>query len=672
LLDRWLPPVDEGATMLRLLKLLEWPNPKTPEILMGPLYHSISYFEMHADLPHPVPCVYFFKTKDDSALIRLVVWRVNMLLYLIDQAGVLAQYFPVEDRRGILSRLTACLDSMYPLLDALEEQPDLSVHRVYVKNLAPENRRDFVIDASCTYFLRYLFPFVFKAADKIPQLFLDILNCKDDSPQLLKLISIIRHLSYDGSHLRGSTSIILNVLRGNQAEDWLVSLLITVTKYALLGNYPAADGIANFPTRRQIYKLNRESVLIFFTSCVKLRGDERVLEQGVIHSILSTMFIGTFHPKSIDYAYLENIIKSPAQFLSTNQRILKLVTNFYPDPVLSNLISDVYRFSEPLQCYYKNIFYAIYSEVSFSAKNQNWSCIDFLVPNLTRLEFPLIQIILDCNDENFLNSLKRIQYYFDTNGGVMPTVNASLSSYWNNLCALSQYIVERSSFSVFPASHALYFEQASRLLKLTGNLSIEKTTVLYCTNCSTIRFRPVGIYLPSSHITLLADLNFSRLHCVDCDSLNLARINLLGRYVRCFLTSKKNRELVTLALCSACLHVAVCGFYANKHGTVCAECMSTVRIRNSTNFAKTCIACTSLILRPTPECFWTVLTDQRSIETCMWCPKCIPKSFLQYYSNRQEDPLHSKKTLLLLSKQNKSRALTRFENEAQFKENLKK
>ena len=657
--------------MLRLLNLLQWPTPKLPKILFGPLYESILYFDAHSVPPYNAPLVYNFGKPETSSLIRLVVWRVNMLVYLIDQAGILTQYFPVADRRGVLSRLVTCLDSMYPLLDFLEENTDMTVNEIYVKKLAPENRRDFVVDYSCTYFLRYLFPYVFKAVDHVPPILLDILGCKDDSVQLAKLLLILRHLSFDACHLRGSASIILNILRGNESDDWLISLLVTVTKYALLGNFPGSDSLARFPVRRQIYKLDRESILIFFTSCVKLRGNERVLEQGVIHAILSAMFIGPFHQKSIDYAHLDNIVKTCQPFLCLNQRVLKLVTNFYPDATLSNLISDVYRFSQPLQCYYKNIFLALNAELSLVTKNQSWCHIDFIVPDLERLEFPLIQIILNCPDEAFCAYLKELQRYFDTHGVLIPFLNTGLSSWWNNLGSLAQYIVERSSFAVFPASHALYFEQASRLLKLTGNLSTEKTTVLYCNSCSTVRFRPVGIYLPSSHITLLADLNFSRLHCVDCDSLDLCRINLLGRYVRCFLTTKKNRELVTLALCSACLHVSVCGFYASKYGVICSECMSTVKTRNSNDFAKTCISCSILILRPSPECFWTVLTDQRVLETCMWCPKCIPKQFSAFYNNKHVESLYYKKTLLLLSKQNKSRAQSRFETEANFKENLK-
>ena len=657
MLSRWLPPTDEGASMLRLLNLLEWPNHRTPEFLCGPLHVAVAYFQTHDGVPHNVPVVYSFASS--SALIRCTVWRVNMLVHFINQAGVLSQYFPVQDRRGVLSRLQTCLDSMFPLLDKLDLQPNLSVEEVYLQRLAPEHTRSTVIDYSCSYFIRYLMPVVFGSKNDIPPIALDILNCQADDKQLATLIMILKHICSDGAYGRGFLSLVLGALRGEEAKDsWLSSLILTVAKYALLGNYPGAEGCAGFPLRREIYSLTCEKLLHYFNACITGRETTREVEQGVVHGLLSTIFIGTFSTKSIDYAHLDFLAGEWLPFNNVNQRIVKLIINFYPSPTVVNLVTDIYRFSKPLLPRYENIFFAIFAEFPGSTK-EKWSFIHESGLLVTRVDTILVPIILRCTDQTVMEQLRIMQTYFDQNGSVWrpPTMNALL---WGRVCSLATYLVERKTFAVIPGSQALFFEQASRLLKLTSRLSPEKTTVVYCNNCNTVRFRPVGIHLPSSHITLLADLNFSRVHCVDCDSFNLRRINLLGRFVRCYLSNKKTRKLVTLALCSACLHVSVCGFYASKHGIICEECKYTVSAVIHPRLSKTCLSCgaTTSKLAQAPL-FWSIVRDNREIDSCTWCSKCMPRAYARL-QEKNTPPLFNQKTLVDASHKPMSRATRTF------------
>jgi hypothetical protein len=634
--------MDEGASMLRLLNLLEWPNNRTPELLCGPLHGAVAYFESHDTVPHEVALVYTLPAH--SALVRCVVWRVNMLVHLINQAGVLAQYFPVQDRRGVLSRLQTCLDAMFPLLDKLEQQPALQLDEVYSQRLAPESTRQAVIDYSCTYFIRYLMPVVFGSKTDIPPIVLDILNCRPDDKQLATLIMILKHICSDGAYGRGFLSLVLGALRGEEAKDsWLSSLILTVAKYALLGNYPGAEGCAGFPLRREIYALSCEKLLHYFNACISGRETTREVEQGVVHGLLSTIFIGAFSVKSIDYAHLEFLAGEWAPFNSVNQRIVKLIINFYPSPTVVNLVTDIYRFSKPLLPRFENIFFAIADEFPLTSKEQ-WSFIHESGLVMRRLDTVLVPLVLRCTDPSVVEHLRIMQRFFDQNGSIWrpPTMHALL---WGRLCSLATYLVERRTFAVIPGSQALFFEQAARLLKLTSKLSPEKTTVVYCNNCNTVRFRPVGIHLPASHITLLADLNFGRVHCVDCDSFDLRRINLLGRFVRCYLSNKKTRKLVTLALCSACLHVSVCGFYASKHGIICEECKFNVSTVGPPRAAKSCLSCGAAPskLAHAPS-YWSVIKDSREIESSTWCARCMPRAYARI-REKHHVPLFNQKTL---------------------------
>ena len=214
--------MDEGASMLRLLNLLEWPNNRTPELLCGPLHGAVAYFESHDTVPHEVALVYTLPAH--SALVRCVVWRVNMLVHLINQAGVLAQYFPVQDRRGVLSRLQTCLDAMFPLLDKLEQHPALQLDEVYSQRLAPESTRQAVIDYSCTYFIRYLMPVVFGSKTDIPPI---VFSKADTLPCLPSAET--RTASSASSVLAESIAVISSV--------WRVSISLIFVIPAKAGNY---------------------------------------------------------------------------------------------------------------------------------------------------------------------------------------------------------------------------------------------------------------------------------------------------------------------------------------------------------------------------------------------------------------------------------------------------
>lgn len=650
MLNRWLPPQDEGASMLRLLNLLTWKNPELPSILCGPLYDACNRFDIlnqDHSLNITMPIIYTFpmgNVEVVSPLIRVVEWRVNVLSHLSNQAGVLSQYFPMDDRRSVASKIYAMLDSMIPLIDKLEKDPVIDIEYVYKHNLQPEKQRGFVVDYSYTYFLSYIIPYVISATTTVPSIILEILNCGPEDPEFKKLVEILRCLTIKKERTRHLLNIVFSALRGKGVNDWLSDILIIVIKYALLGNYPSTEQYADFSVRRNIYNLTREKILVFFSSC----GDENDATLGIVQALLSVMLLGIFSVKSFDYVPTDHLLTNTDvyQYFRIIKRILKLVTNFYPNPTKENLISDVYRFLSPIRQKYQNIFFAIHAN-SLKKNKNNLDQYDFLTGSNIRIEtlnHMYVYIILDVLNTSDIDLLNAMQIYFDKTKclWIPPDIPEHL---YEKICSLSCVIVAMSAFQVINGSQALYFEQAARLLKIVGAIAPEKTSLLYCNNCNTVRFRPVGIHLPSSHITLLADLANNRVHCVDCSSSNLSQVNLLGKYVRCYLTNKKNRAIVNLALCSACMHISICGFYSQRHGIICKECEFTVR--NMQQISKECLSCRCLMTKTSPDDpLWHMIDIFDDIKIKYWCKRCTPFSFKQLRSQNSKIPLFSESTLL--------------------------
>lgn len=648
MLKRWLPPQDEGASMLRLLNLLSWPNAELPALLCGPLYDACARFDAsNADhsLNINMPIIYKFPVLNaDSVLIRVVVWRVNVLSHLANQAGILSQYFPSDDRRCVASKIFAMLDSMFPLIDYLEANPTLLINDVYLKHLEPEGQRSHVIDYSCTYFISYMMPYALSATSVVSPLLLEILNCKQDDPDFKSLVEIVRCLTIKRERMRHLLNVVFSALRGVGSCNWLSNIIITVIKYALLGNYPSSEQYADFPVRRKIYHLSREKILDFFFMC----GNENDAMLGMVQALLSVMLLGTFSTKSFDYIPLDHILieQEVFQYFRVMKRILKLVTNFYPAPTKNNLISDVYRFLTPIHLKYQNIFYALHASRQSNTKmlKSRYSYLNGCNIIPTQLKHLYVLIILNEVDEKIIETILAMQTYFDKTGTLWRPPNLP-GRVFDKIMELSAVVVGMHTFHVTQGSQALYFEQASRLLKIVGSLAPEKTSVLYCNNCNTVRFRPVGVHLPSSHITLLADLANNRVHCVDCSSDNLSQVNVLGKYVRCFLSNKKNKSIVTLALCSACMHISVCGFYSYRHGSICKEC--ELAVRNTQQLSKACLACHSIMTKlAADDPVWPTIDVSNTLKMRYWCKRCTPNDFKTLRTNNWRVPLFSEATLL--------------------------
>ena len=648
MLKRWLPPQDEGASMLRLLNLLAWPNSDLPALLCGPLYAACERFDAsNTDntLNITMPATYVFPDKTAcSALIRVVVWRVNVLSHLANQAGVLSQYFPTDDRRSVASKLFAILDSMFPLIDELEANPNLTLTDVYSKNLDPEKQRAYVIDYSCTYFISYLMPFVFSATSVVPPLLLEILQCKQDDADFKSLVEILRCLTIKRERMRHLLNIVFSALRGIGSSNWLSQIITTVIKYALLGNYPGSEQYADFPVRRRIYQLTNEKILDFLFEC----GNESDAMLGIVQALLSVMLLGTFSSKSFDYIPMDHILieQEMTEYFRVMKRILKLVTNFYPAPTKNNLISDVYRFLTPVHLKYQNIFYALHASRLLNSKSPNsrYAFLNSCNIKPTTLTHPYVLILLDESDEKIIETLGAMQAHFDKTKTLWRPTNLS-SNVFDKIMDLSAVIVGMLTFHITVGSQALYFEQAARLLKIVGSLAPEKTSVLYCNSCNTVRFRPVGVHLPSSHITLLADLANNQIHCVDCSSDTLSPINILGKYVRCFLSNKKNKTSVTLALCSACMHISVCGYYSYRHGVICKECK--LAVQNTQQEQKSCLSCQTLITKQsTDDLFWPTIDGSGTLKMRFWCKRCTPPEFKMLQPDSYHLRLFSESTLL--------------------------
>ena len=631
MLSRWLPPMDEGASMLRLLNILNWPNDKIPFVLCGPFYAAVKVFsEMNEVGLGAIPIIYSFPnngcTKTD--IIRCAEWRVNMYMYLSTQNGVLTQYFPTDEHRSLLSRILGCVDSTIPLIERLEKHPEISMEEIYNEKIAPEQCRGFVIDYSYFYFIGLLLPYVFEATTIIPKLVLDILGCDKEDTTLNLFICILKHLTIKGEKRNVYFNLVMQALRGDGESNWLCNLLIISMKCALLGNYPEAEYVTEFSVRRKIYKLDRDDIIEYLSFGIGGKPLNIMPAQGIIHGTLGTLLLSVFSPKSIDYIPMDNLISNIKDYVRTVKRLMNLVFNFFPAPLMPTLIWDIYRFLEPVRLRYCTIFHALHAENNKNDKKVNFYFLHETDVKFERIDTIITAIVLQISDRQFLGDMKIMQKTFNETGRLWypPSIAGNVSEKIN---ALANYIVQRSNFALVKGSHALYFEQAARLLKITKSLAVEKTTVIYCNRCNTIRFRPVGIHLPSSHITLLADLNFNCVHCVDCDSYDLYRVNLLGKYLRCFLTTKKKKIPVTLALCSACLHISVCGFYSKNHGIICAECQHTVETLNEN--LTSCLACEHPAAKLTDleSLLWTVKIGSQ-ITTRYWCKRCTPRNFQKY------------------------------------------
>lgn len=93
--------------------------------------------------------------------------------------------------------------------------------------------------------------------------------------------------------------------------------------------------------------------------------------------------------------------------------------------------------------------------------------------------------------------------------------------------------------------------------------------------------------------------------------------------------NQKKKIPVTLALCSACLHISVCGFYSKNHGIICAECQHTVETLNEN--LTSCLACEHPAAKLTDleSLLWTVKIGSQ-ISTRYWCKRCTPRNFQKY------------------------------------------
>lgn len=648
MLSRWVSPFDEAASMLRLLNLLEWQNPDVPILLCGPLYKAVPAFEINL-LPHPV-LTQWHPPNPDSPLQRCVAWRIGMYCELIKRSGTLEEYFPLSNRRDVLSCLHVCLDSMYPLLSALESDPSLTMSAIYQRRIEPESQRHIIVDYSCTSILSQLMPYVFEATSYIPEIVYDTFQCSPGNASLDLLISLLRQLTVERDRLRNFPSVVFNILRHSSTDDWLSNLVVTVIKYALLGNYPGAKAFVSFQHRRSVYNMTNENVLQFLNIYSGQKTQSREAELCVTSVLLSTMLVGVFSPASADFMPLDHLVRGWPAISRLNERVMALLINYFPEPVHANLITDIARFNRPLTRRYRNIFYAIAarSRDTLVVDTHRWNAHVSVLQSLEQV-YPLVPILTADPDPDTLKLYKKIQANFDRDGDLKALSTLSTIQR-TTLESLSSYYVDRKILYLTEGTQDLYFEQSARLLKLTGNIAIERTTVLYCQSCSTVRFRPVGVHLPSSHITLLVDLNFGHLHCVDCDSTNIVRINLLGKFLRCYLTVKRRRTVVTLTLCSACLHVAVCGFSAHKHGVICMECRHAVTLAAVPSNLRHCVVCGSMTPKTTSGAsFWSVLNSDNRMETHTWCDRCIPYTFSTFRKNLTKVPTFHRDTIMSIS-----------------------
>jgi hypothetical protein len=611
-------------------------------LLCGPFYEAVDRFGALDVGASTVQSYVFPVPSITTPVIRLVVWRINMLLNLTNQIGTLQQYFPTHHRRSIASLVYACLDSYYPLLDALEADPFLDEKTILEKKLAPETQRHSVVDYSCTYFISYLVPFILSATTQVPPLILEILQCSAGDANLQQLVEILRCITIKRERPRHLLNIIYSALRGDGASNWLSNVIVTIVKYGLLGNYPDAMQYAPFPARRVIYQYTRESVLAFLANY----GTNTDHQLGTCHTILATSLFGVFSMKSIDYVPTSHLLmEQEVSVLFRNiSRIMGVIVNFFPNASKDNLVNDIYRFITPLKRKYSDIFYAIHALANTGTRRGTG--FDFLYATsftFRTIDTVLLPILLELSDAGILENLRGMQQHFDKTGHLWrpPAISPFV---WDKITTLAAFLVERRVFAVVNGSQALYFEQAARLLKIAGSIAEEKATVVYCNSCNTVRFRPVGMHLPSSHITLLADVNNNRIHCVDCDSSDLQRINVLGKFVRCFLSTKKADSFVTLALCSACLHISVCGFYANKQGIICKECALTVA--SLQHIPKVCLACKCAIAKTAVDnMLWTTLDSYKKLSTKYLCRRCTPLAYNMFRQKGCKDPLFLQATL---------------------------
>jgi hypothetical protein len=681
MLSRWIPPTDEASSILRLLNLLPWDDAITPLILCGPFYIGVDFFEKgNLKPPHRVnegfdPFSGFSGTK--SAAAALIKWRMNLLGMLTSQAGVLGEYFPSENRRTVLSRLYTCLDSLFPLIDAMEaagRENNLTVTEIYARNLAPEQNTAKVIDSSMTSWIPQLMPHILTGTCPIPPLVFDMSGCLPDDPLMDQFVSLLRQICVKREKMRNFLSTLFNTLCGDGMSNWLRDTIVVIVKMALLGNYPDATAFVDLRHRRQIYHLTHETILQYLGNCAGDRSQMRETELAAAVSLIATSLVSTFSPNSIDYRPMDHFVTGWGSFFRTCQRTMQLLVDFYPQPPPSNLMLDSFRFLSPLTKRYANVFYLIHSLFPVPLDYISWWPVLKMfetfkkgptMAQLTRLDSLELAILLQMDPMTLLT----LQKEFDTMHAL--TLHHLSDAQWQLLASLARYLVDRWAMQVIAGSQSLFFEQSARMYAITGRLAKEKSTVLYCQKCNTVRFRPVGVHLPASHITLLADLNFTRVFCVDCDGSDIVPINLMGQFVRCYLSTKKTRTLVTLTLCSACMHICVVGFFYTNSGVICSECQSTVQNMILLPLTKHCLVCSALVQRPEPDQFWTVFeggaggagllknaqnkNPRPKLKTLLWCSRCMPASMKRLaqasssHPSKTALPLFDQTTLLQLS-----------------------
>lgn len=632
--------------MLRLLRLLSWSDnaeaqQTLPRLICGPFADIVHWFQTRSDEPWRTPRWVWVPPPALQAdpVARAAAWRLAMLYHYIDNHSIVRACMP--DDEPVLPLLLVLVDSMHPLIRHLETTGEvLDQSSLVRRRLLPELCRDRVIDATCVRsFLACFVPLLFTGPANSEFFIVTDTLCRSlglhepteaDYTAIKLLYGLFRRLFFRKSGIRTFLASLHTGL-SSQTPEWLSPVLVTMIKCVLLGNYPTAQQCMRWDDRHLVYSWTWQDILVYFRAAAQdPRKTDRDPDTRVAMTCLVQLFGIFFDAQSYSASHVRRFVDGWDAFQRANDTLLQVILRVFPAPPDHQSVQASYAKLPVLTLLYQDSIYTLATFNKESIKHV-WDDVyqlDLDWQHVDRLNGPFFQYMCKLTPADTA-ILPRLQRAFDV-WGTVPAVEAVLADMSAkgaakvaNFCA---WVAHRRIFKITGVNHRLALKQHLRLMEIDpGQRATDLNTVPHCRKCNMVRTKPIGLYMPSSYVTVQLRVHWKQLLCMECRSPDLEIVNVMGATVRCLLSPKNKPGAQTLTVCTSCNHITVLApdrFL--DEGPVCNECyISTLAIVSTAPQTPTrCLNGCNLSNRHQthPKNFFV----SNPVRVVAICPTCLP------------------------------------------------